>query len=73
MGPPVDLGRVPDLGSIDDRPELLLPLNDRGHGSTGMMNTHRNGPIAELVEPLTGRDEDARHLLIVSPPARGYR
>jgi hypothetical protein len=32
-----------------------------------MMNAPRDSPIAELVESVRGRDEDARHLLIVSP------
>jgi len=67
MGPPIEVGSVPDLGSLDDRPEFLPALRDRGHDSTGVMDTPKDSPIAELVEPVRGRDEDSRHLLIVSP------
>jgi hypothetical protein len=67
MIPPVDPCRVPDLGSIDDGSELLLPLHDRGHGSTDVMDAPGDRSIAELVESVPGRDEDARHLLMVSP------
>src|SRR5438093_9971419 len=70
VGPPVALGRVPDLGSIDDRPELFAPLNDRGHGSTGVMNCSGDGSIVELTKPVPARGEDARHLLML-PPRRG--
>src|SRR2546426_11488613 len=70
VGPPVALGRVPDLGSIDDRPELFAPLDDRGHGPTGVMDGPGDGSIVELTKPVHGRGEDARHLLML-PPRRG--
>jgi hypothetical protein len=67
VGPPVEVGRVPDLGSFDDRPQLLAPLRDHCHGSTGMMDAPGHRSIVEFVEPFCGRDQDARHLTMLSP------
>src|SRR6266542_629105 len=58
---------------IDDRPELLLPLHDRGHGSTGVMDAPGDPSIVELVEPVRRRDEDARHLPMLSPRRGEHR
>jgi hypothetical protein len=63
---PLGLRSVPDLGPVQDRPELWAVAHDRGHGPAGVL--HRLvGP--DGVEPVARRHQDPRHVSMLSPPA----
>jgi hypothetical protein len=68
---PVASGCMPELASIDDRPELVAVADDVGDGAPGEVHGERSPCGVELVQAVLRPDEDARHPAMVSRDPSG--
>ena len=68
---PLFLGCVPDLRTVQNRPELWSVADDRSYLPTRVLNGHLVPALVERVQTIPGRNQDPEHPVMLSWPRAG--